>query len=82
MISQAAVKYIVALLLFGANGIVASQIALSSYEIVFTRTLILLGESLSFLQLFGAALILGGAAFGELFRQKQAMGLPEGGAAG
>ena len=33
-------KYIVALLLFGSNGIVASHIALSSYEIVFTRTLI------------------------------------------
>jgi drug/metabolite transporter (DMT)-like permease len=33
-------KYIVALLLFGLNGIVASHIALSSYEIVFTRTLI------------------------------------------
>lgn len=33
-------KYVVALLLFGSNGIVASRIALSSYEIVFTRTLI------------------------------------------
>jgi drug/metabolite transporter (DMT)-like permease len=33
-------KYIVALLLFGLNGIVASHISLSSYEIVFTRTLI------------------------------------------
>jgi drug/metabolite transporter (DMT)-like permease len=33
-------KYIAALLLFGSNGIVASYIALSSYEIVFTRTLI------------------------------------------
>ena len=33
-------KYIVALLLFGSNGIVASHIALSSYDIVFTRTLI------------------------------------------
>ena len=33
-------KYIAALLLFGLNGIVASHIALSSYEIVFTRTLI------------------------------------------
>lgn len=32
--------YIAALLMFGTNGIVASQIALSSYEIVFTRTLI------------------------------------------
>jgi drug/metabolite transporter (DMT)-like permease len=34
------IKYIAALLLFGSNGIVASRIALSSYEIVFTRTLI------------------------------------------
>ena len=33
-------KYIVALLLFGSNGIVANHISLSSYEIVFTRTLI------------------------------------------
>jgi len=34
-----------------------------------------LGETLSFLQLIGAVLILGGAAFGELFRQKQVWGL-------
>ncbi len=33
-------RYLAALLLFGSNGIVASYIALSSYEIVFTRTLI------------------------------------------
>lgn len=33
-------KYIIALLLFGSNGIVASYILLSSYEIVFLRTLI------------------------------------------
>nr|WP_319396455.1 DMT family transporter [uncultured Desulfobacter sp.] len=33
-------KYITALLLFGLNGIVASHISLSSYEIVFTRTMI------------------------------------------
>lgn len=33
-------KYIAALLMFGSNGIVANHIALSSYEIVFTRTLI------------------------------------------
>ena len=33
-------KYVAALLLFGSNGIVASHISLSSYEIVFTRTLI------------------------------------------
>ena len=37
---QAYIKYILALLLFGSNGIVASHISLSSYEIVFTRTLI------------------------------------------
>ncbi len=33
-------KYISALLLFGSNGIVASYISLTSYEIVFLRTLI------------------------------------------
>jgi len=33
-------KYITALILFGLNGIVASHISLSSYEIVFTRALI------------------------------------------
>jgi RarD protein len=33
-------KYFAALLMFGMNGIVASRIALTSYEIVFTRTLI------------------------------------------
>lgn len=33
-------KYFTALLIFGMNGIVASYIDLSSYEIVFTRTLI------------------------------------------
>jgi uncharacterized membrane protein len=33
-------KYFAGLLMFGMNGIVASHIALSSYEIVFTRTLI------------------------------------------
>jgi drug/metabolite transporter (DMT)-like permease len=33
-------KYIASLLMFGSNGIVASSIALSSHEIVFTRTLI------------------------------------------
>jgi len=38
--SRAYFKYIAALLLFGSNGIVASHISLSSYEIVFTRTLI------------------------------------------
>lgn len=40
MKNTALFKYIAALLLFGSNGIVASYIALSSYEIVFTRTLI------------------------------------------
>ena len=33
-------KYLVALLLFGSNGIVASYIDLNSYEIVLLRTLI------------------------------------------
>ena len=37
---RAYLKYILALLLFGSNGIVASYILLNSYEIVFTRTLI------------------------------------------
>ncbi len=40
MKNKATLKYITALLLFGSNGIVASHITLSSYEIVFTRTLI------------------------------------------
>lgn len=39
-VSAAYLKYFTALLLFGFNGIVASHISLSSYEIVFTRTLI------------------------------------------
>lgn len=33
-------KYVAALLLFGSNGIVASHISMTSYEIVFSRTLI------------------------------------------
>lgn len=36
----ALLKYLAALLLFGLNGIVASHIAMNSYEIVFLRTLI------------------------------------------
>ncbi len=40
MKNKAISKYILSLLLFGSNGIVASYISLSSYEIVFTRTLI------------------------------------------
>ena len=40
MKSTAFIKYISALVLFGLNGIVASHISLSSYEIVFLRTLI------------------------------------------
>ena len=38
--NRAFLKYLCALLLFGLNGIVASHIALSSYEIVFLRTMI------------------------------------------
>lgn len=38
--TRAYLKYLTALLLFGSNGIVAARIALTSYEIVFTRTLI------------------------------------------
>lgn len=37
---KAFTKYLCALLLFGLNGIVASNIAMTSYEIVFLRTLI------------------------------------------
>ncbi len=37
---QAFIKYILALLLFGTNGIVANHISLSSYEIVYLRTFI------------------------------------------
>ena len=37
---KAFLKYIAALLLFGSNGIVASRIALNSYEIVLLRTLL------------------------------------------
>lgn len=40
MDKKAFIKYLSALLLFGLNGIVASNISLSSYEIVFLRTLI------------------------------------------
>jgi len=40
MKDKAVFRYIAALLLFGSNGIVASYISLTSYEIVFTRTLI------------------------------------------
>ena len=40
MEKKALAKYLCALLLFGLNGIVASNIALNSYEIVFLRTMI------------------------------------------
>ena len=33
-------KYLAAVILFGSNGVIASHIAMSSYDIVFTRTLI------------------------------------------
>lgn len=33
-------KYVAALVVFGSNGVMASHIAMSSYEIVFTRTFI------------------------------------------
>lgn len=38
-VNKSFIKYITAMLLFGSNGLVASYIALSSYEIVFLRTL-------------------------------------------
>ena len=34
------IHYLLALVLFGSNGIVASRIALSSYTIVFLRTML------------------------------------------
>ena len=40
MKNKAYCKYLLALLLFGSNGVVASHIALTSYEIVLLRTLI------------------------------------------
>ncbi len=40
MDKKALTKYLCALLLFGLNGIVASNIPLGSYEIVFLRTMI------------------------------------------
>jgi len=40
MKNKALIKYLAALLLFGLNGIVASHIAMNSYEIVFLRTFI------------------------------------------
>ncbi len=40
MDKKALAKYLCALLLFGLNGIIASNIALDSYEIVFLRTMI------------------------------------------
>ncbi len=58
--NSACLKYVSALLLFGTNGLVASCIHLSSYEIVFLRTMIgsitlialflLTGQKLTFLQ--------------------------------
>ncbi len=39
-LTKAYIRYLSALLMFGLNGIVASHISLSSYEIVFTRTLL------------------------------------------
>jgi hypothetical protein len=91
MKNKAAFKYIAALLLFGSNGIVASTIPLSSYEIVFTRTLI---GSLFLALLFIASrqkaqfwrnkrhslnLVISGAAFAELYRPKRSLSLSESG---
>ena len=38
--NRSTIKYLLALLLFGSNGIVASRISMNSYEIVMFRTLI------------------------------------------
>jgi len=40
MRNQSTLKYVAAVILFGSNGLVASHVAMSSYDIVFTRTLI------------------------------------------
>lgn len=40
MVKKSYVKYLLSVLLFGSNGIIASCIALSSYEIVLTRTVV------------------------------------------
>ena len=37
---QAYIKYILGLLLFGSNGVISAMIALNSYEIVLTRTVL------------------------------------------
>lgn len=40
LMKKSYIKYVAALLLFGSNGIIASHISLTSYEIVLSRTLI------------------------------------------
>lgn len=67
-------KYILALLLFGSNGVVASHIALSSYEIVLLRTLI---GSLLLIALF----LLGKGRFTFLQKKKDFLFLAASGAA-
>ena len=62
-INKSLIKYLISLLLFGLNGIVASNISLDSYEIVLTRTF------------FGSALLILILAFSkektELFKNKK-----------
>ena len=80
MNKKAFIKYLCALILFGLNGIVASQIPMNSYEIVFLRTLIgsvlliaiFLGERMSVLQIIGAVCIIGGSMVGELIKERNA----------
>lgn len=56
-------KYVISLLLFGSNGIIASLILLSSYEVVFWRTLI---GSLFLLALF----LMSGGKFKAIHQKK------------
>ncbi len=63
---RAYAKYIMALLLFGSNGVVAASIALASYEIVWIRTLL---GSVGLLLVF----VLTGGRF-QFWRHKKHMG--------
>ena len=56
-------KYVLSLLLFGSNGIMASLILLSSYEVVFWRTLV---GSLFLLALF----LMSGGKFKAIHHKK------------
>lgn len=75
MEKKAFLKCLVALLLFGSNGVVAAWIPLSSLHIVLLRTLLgglFLGETMLPLQIIGAVLMIGGAMVCELVKKKPA----------